>query len=260
MVAVGVDALVDRRGAGARAGPPGGAEPCAQAAGASCVRRARPPGQRPDHESAFDPEVGADVVVADREREANRGQRQGGRSAERPLEQHRAGDRRALPRMPAGGLVDPDGVASDRGRQHLARGVGDEVGANEPGEPVVDPADAQQLLPAPRHRPDREHHDRHGAQEVAQVRVREQVQRPREVDLPDEVRSAEAGDEQRRADPEEPLVHARLGESFGMDRAEAYALGCAGRPFQSLLARRPRGEDCAPPAGAAVEPNPLHSG
>ena len=90
------------------------------------------------------------------------------------------------------------------------------------------------------------------------MRVREQVQRPREVDLPDEVRRAEARDGERRDEPEGPVLHASLGD-LRIGRAEAYVLGCAGRPFQGLLARRPRGEDCAPPAGAAVEPNPLHS-
>ena len=164
--------------------------------------------QRPEHERAFDPEVGADVVVAEREHEADRGKGQGGRPAERPLEQHRAGHGPTALRMPAGGLVDPDRVASDRRGQHLARGVGDEVGAHEPGQPLVDSAGGQQPLPAPRHRPHREHHDRDRAEEVADVRVREDVQRLREVDLPDQVGEAEAGDDERPGEAEKSLVHA----------------------------------------------------
>ena len=47
---------------------------------------------RADDEQRLDPQVGADVVVADREREADRSERERRGAAERPLEQHGAGD------------------------------------------------------------------------------------------------------------------------------------------------------------------------
>ena len=46
-----------------------------------------PEDERADDEHALDPEVGADVVVADREREADRGEHEGCDAAERALEQ-----------------------------------------------------------------------------------------------------------------------------------------------------------------------------
>ena len=180
MVAVGVDALVG--GADRPLDPD-------QAQERHRLREQRPDAAREerdrehdrrDHEGALDPEVGADRVVADREHEADGGQGERGRTAERPLEQHRAGDVAAAAGVAAGGLVDPHRVAADRGRQQLPGRVGDEVGARQPGEPLVDPAHVEQLLPAPGHRPDRADHDRDRREEVADLRVREQVQRRRE--------------------------------------------------------------------------------
>ena len=67
-------------------------------------RRAREDGHAEqdggDDERELDPEVGADVVFAEREREADGGERKRGRAAEGALEQHRAGDRPAAPGMP----------------------------------------------------------------------------------------------------------------------------------------------------------------
>ena len=111
-------------------------------------------------EQAFDPEIRADVVAADREHEPDRCEHERHRAADRPLEQHRAGDRRAEARVPARRLVDPRRVAADGGRQHLPDRVGDVVGARQPAERVLDPARAQQQLPAPglrRHRDHRQH-------------------------------------------------------------------------------------------------------
>ena len=97
---------------------------------------------RQHDEQRLDPEVGAHVVAADREQEADGGEQERHRTSERPLEQHRAGDRRALAGVAAGRLVDPRGVSPDARRQHLADGVGDEVGAKQPPERLRDPAHA----------------------------------------------------------------------------------------------------------------------
>jgi hypothetical protein len=64
----------------------------------------------------------------------------------------------------------------------------------------VDPARRQQQLPPPCHRPRREDHDRERERKPREVRVGEDVDRGREIDLPDQVRKAEAGDEQRQRD------------------------------------------------------------
>src|SRR5436190_725115 len=64
------------------------------------------------------------------------------------------------------------------------------------------PTRAEQLLPAPRHRPDGQDHDRDSTDEVAEVRVHEDVQRLPDVDLPEDVRGAETGDDERRQKPD----------------------------------------------------------
>ena len=58
-----------------------------------------------DDEDRLGPEVGADRVAADREQEADTGEQQRHRAAERPLDEHRARDRRAHA---------PDGAAPSR--------------------------------------------------------------------------------------------------------------------------------------------------
>src|SRR5205807_10659376 len=45
-------------------------------------------------------------------------------------------------------------------------------------------------------------------EEVPDARVAEDVRRPRDVDLPDDVRRAEAGDDERPGDAQQPLLHA----------------------------------------------------
>jgi hypothetical protein len=95
---------------------------------------------RPDDEDELDPQVDADVVAADREQEADRGQGERRRTAERSLEQDRAGHVAAPARMPSRSLVDPHRVTADCGRQDLPCRVRDQVRAEEPAEPVADPA------------------------------------------------------------------------------------------------------------------------
>src|SRR6266576_3475650 len=169
-------------------------------------------------------EVDADGVAADREREADGRERQRRRSPERPLEQNRGGDRAAVARVAAGGLVDPDGVAPDRRRQHLAACVGDEVGSDEPAEPVVDPLRGEQPLPAPGHRPDREHNDRDRGGEVREVRVHEYVHGLADVDLPEDVGGAETGDDERPGEPDQAPFH-RLSVTTAPARAPEWLRG-----------------------------------
>ena len=170
-----------------------------------------------DHEGAFDPEVGADVVTSDRECEADGRERQRRRAAKRALEQHGGRDGPAVPRVAARGLVDPNGVAPDGGRQHLPTGVGDEVRTDEPTEPVVDRLRCQEPLPAPGHRPDRQHDDRDRSCEVAEVRVHEHVHGLAEIDLPDDVRGAETRDDERPGQPDQAPLH-RISVTTGSAR------------------------------------------
>src|SRR5205823_5433861 len=131
---------------------------------------------------------------------------------------------------------------------------GDEVGAHEPREPVVDPARGEQLLPAPGHRPDRKHHDREREEEVADAGVRQDVPDPPDIDLPDDVRGAEAGNDERRRDPEG--TPPQVSDNLGIRRTEAYALGRARRPLESLFAGGPGRKDGAGAVGAAVGAHP----
>jgi hypothetical protein len=71
----------------------------------------------------------------------------------------------------------------------------------------VNPARGEQELPPPRHRDDGQEHDDDRGQEVAPVRVAEDLDRLAEVDLPDQVRRGEAGDGERRDQAQDALVH-----------------------------------------------------
>ena len=109
----------------------------------------------------------------------------------------------------------------------------------------MDPAHVEQLLPAPGHRPDRADHDRHRAQEVGDVRVRQEVQRLREVDLPDQVGGAETRDGERPCEPEVPVSHAiqatwasavpkrTYSAAAGRPRAASSASACTSIPSSS---------------------------
>src|SRR4029079_1440141 len=84
---------------------------------------------------------------------------------------------------------------------------------HQPAQPVVDAAAAEQLLPAPGHRPDGHDHDRDRPEEVLELRVAEDVDRLADVDLPDDVGGAEAGDDERRADPDRAALHPAVNEA-----------------------------------------------
>ncbi len=64
------------------------------------------------------------------------------------------------------------------------------------------PRAREQPLPAPRHRPDRDEHDRERGEEEAELRVREDVHGLAEVDLPDQVGDREPGHDERAGEPQ----------------------------------------------------------
>ena len=104
--------------------------------------------ERAEDERALQPEVGVDVVGPDREEEADRTEEDRARAAEAALQQDDRRDVRRPAAVAPRRLVDAHCVAADRGREHLARRVRDEVRAGEPPEGVVHPLRAHQPLPA----------------------------------------------------------------------------------------------------------------
>ena len=213
MVAVAVDALVDRAHRTLDPELPQDRDGPAERSPRLLREQHHGDNERGDHEPELDPQVGADVVVADRQDEAHSGECERRRAAERTFEQHRPGDRTALPRVAAGRLEDAHPVAADRRRQDLPGRVRGEVRAHQPAQPVEDPACREQLLPAPGHRPDGDDHDRDRPEEVGEVRVAEDVERLPYVDLPDDVGGAEAGDDEGRADPDRAAPHREVNEA-----------------------------------------------
>src|SRR5262249_26010603 len=102
----------------------------------------------------------------------------------------------------------------------------------QPAEPVVDAARAEQQLPPPGHRPDRDEHDPERGQEEADARVAEDVPRLAKVDLPEDVGQAEPGDHQRRDDADQPpagqAVNAALTRRRASIASATSASECAG--------------------------------
>jgi hypothetical protein len=162
-----------------------------------------------EHEDSLEPEVRAHVVRADRQQEADRAEEHRRSPAQASLEEHRPGDHRGAPRMPAPGLDNPDRVAAERRRKDLAGRVGDEVRPREPGQALVDAVRLEQPSPSPGEAGDRDHHDRDRQREPRDVRVREDVERRSEVDLPDEVGDRRGGQDER-PDLPRPTRHAPL--------------------------------------------------
>ncbi len=186
-----------------------------------------------DDEERLDPEVRPDVVVAEREQEADGGQHQRRRTADRTLEEHRGRSRVPVPRMAARRLVDPDRVSADRRREYLACRIGDEVGPRQPGNAVLDALRPQHQLPAPRHREDRHDHDREREEEVERVGVRDHVDRLADVDLPEDVRGAEPRDEQGQRDANRPAHRERVVDPAQRgDRVRDVGVGVCGRQRQ----------------------------
>ena len=164
-----------------------------------------------DDEGELDPDVAANAIAADREPEAHGREDERRRSAQRALEDDGAGDGPSRAGMAAGRLVDPRRVAAERGREHLRRGVGDEGRPYEPAEALVHAARGEELLPAPRERPDGGDPDRAGGEPPADARMREDVSRLAQVDPPEDVGGREAGDCERRGDAHGPgarMAHA----------------------------------------------------
>ncbi len=147
--------------------------------------------------------------------EADDAEQQRRDAAEPALEQHRARDVAACAGMPAGRLEDAHGVTAEGRRQHLARRVRDEVRAEEPADVVVDPADGEQLLPAPGQRDQREDQDRERRCDVPEVRARKDVGRRVEVDPRDDVPDAQTADDERRAGPRRSPVAKHRAHGIG---------------------------------------------
>src|SRR4029453_13690985 len=164
---------------------------------------------RRDDEECLDPEIGADVVVADGEQEPDCGQQKRAGAANRALEEDGRCAGVAMPGMAPRRLVDAHRIAADRRRQDLPRRVGDEVRGGQPAHVVLDALRAKQKLPAPGHRQDRDHHQEEREQQVPRIRVRDHPQGLAEVDLPDEVSEAEPRDQERQGDAKGPLHRVR---------------------------------------------------
>src|SRR5207249_11217087 len=156
-------------------------------------------GRAQHDEGQLYPDVAADRVATDGQREARRREDESRGAAERPLEQHRPRDGPARAWVAASRLVDPRRVAAERGREHLRGGVGDERRPHEPAEALVHAGRGEKPLPAPRERPDGDDPDRAGGEPPADARVREEVSRPAEIDPPEDVGGGEAGDDERTA-------------------------------------------------------------
>ena len=138
------------------------------------------------------------------------------------LEQHRAGDRPGASRVAPGSLEDPRCVTAHGRRQHLPCRVADEVRPRQPAQAIVDRPRLEQPLPAPRHRQHGHGHDRHRRRQPPVVRLAEDVDRLVDVDLPDDVGEAEAGDGERRGDPHAAsLRHASLPVNLACTRRMA---------------------------------------
>ena len=164
---------------------------------------------RGDDERTLEPEIRADVVVADRQHEPDSAEQHRCRAAEPSLERHDRGQVGRAAGVAPGRLVDADRVSADRSRQDLARRVGHEIRAREPAEAVVDPLRLEQPLPAQRHRQHRADHDRDRKREPPRVRVLEGRPRLVEIDLPDEIPDGKACEGDRGADSEQaPRGHA----------------------------------------------------
>ena len=158
------------------------------------------------------------------------------------------GDRRAVAGMAARRLVDPRGVAADAGRQHLADGVRDEVGARQPRDRLADAARAQEHLPAPRLRRDRDQGEHRREREPGRLAPRDRVDRLPEVDLRDEVRHGEARDERPSR---------RRGTSAFFSKASRLRPGLRHLPSRSVCAR-PQPRPWQAPPRASRRPRARH--
>src|SRR5439155_1291877 len=76
--------------------------------------------------------------------------------------------------------------------------------AREPPEPVLDATRREQPLPAPGHGRHGHDHDREREDEVPHTDAGEDVERLADVDLPEDVGRAQAGDDERQRQPKRP--------------------------------------------------------
>src|SRR5581483_278119 len=209
VLAVAVEAVVDGARRGLDAEPAGERDEEREPAPDRTREEDEADGHGCNDEERLDPEVRTDRVAAEREQEPDTCEHERDRPAERALEQHGARHRRDVPPVPAARLEDPPRVATHRRRQHLAERVGDEVGARQPRDAVVDAARREQPLPAPRHRRHGDERERGGQDEPRNAGGADHVRRLAEVDLREDVRDRKRRDEQRRTDAERAFHPAR---------------------------------------------------
>ena len=109
-------------------------------------------------------------------------------------------------RRGAGRSRDPHRVAAERRGQELTRGIGDEVRAGQPRQPLADPVRAERAAPATASTGTVSTMiARRG--EPREARLGEDVERRPEVDLPHKVGDG-AGREDERPDDADSTIHA----------------------------------------------------
>ena len=209
MAAVVMDALVEVPDRLLQAEPPQERLRPAQERPGRAREEEEPEDERAEDEDALEPQVGGHVVLADREQEADRAERDRRRAAEPALEQDGAGDDGRSARVAPRRLHDADRVASERGRKHLPGRVRDEVGTGQPRHALVDRVRGEQPAPAQREHRNGADHDHDRQREPGEIRVGEDVERRAEVDLPDEVRDR-GGRQDERPDLPRPTRHASV--------------------------------------------------
>ena len=166
---------------------PQGAKPAGERPGSSAllepgVRSAREherendrkPGRKGDLEDHDLPNV---VVAPDREDEPDGDEDEGPGRPEHALHEHRPGGLALRVRSPARVRGDPHRVAADRGREHLARRIPDEVDLRQPAERLVDPLRGEERLPAPGHSDGGREEDDIRREQVPPIARRDQVDR-----------------------------------------------------------------------------------
>jgi hypothetical protein len=203
---------------------------------ASLEPRVRAPGEEqgesddhPGREDDLEQDQLADIVVTpEGESQTPRHHHERPRCAEHPLHQDSTGDlpERIGPPATVGG--DADSVRSDQCRQHLACRVRDEIELRQPAERLLDSLGGQEHLPAPRHHPGGGEEQDEGTEEVHDIGLSDEVERPADVDAPDEEEDQAAADKR---------LDGQLGERRELHGLRSPAVG-------SVTSRREPGRRC----------------
>src|SRR3954447_7641569 len=160
---------------------------------------------RPEDEGPLEPEVGVDVVVADREHEPDRAEKHGRSTADAALDEDDRSEVPGAAGLPLRRLEDAHGVAADRRRQDLAGRVRDEVRPGQPPEAVDHPLRCKQPLPAQRHRKRGSDYDRDSEREPPEVGRFQDFPRLVQVDLEQDVGDREGRERDPEQDPKRAL-------------------------------------------------------